>query len=64
MGDTEWRGEMDAELDDNSASARGSVGSVKVDWNLSGTVLSTAGDDARVRLWKCESCLDHLRCAT
>ncbi|KAM0746082.1 WD40 repeat-like protein [Meredithblackwellia eburnea MCA 4105] len=45
-----WKGELDAELDDGVKT--GSVGGVKVDWNVTGTVLSTAGDDAKVRLWK------------
>ncbi|KAI5475969.1 WD40 repeat-like protein [Pseudohyphozyma bogoriensis] len=47
----EWKAELDAELDDGSAKT-GSIGNVKVEWNITGTVLSTAGDDAKVRLWK------------
>lgn len=46
---------MDAELEESKSSRGGSVGGVRVEWNVTGTVLSTAGDDARVRLWKCES---------
>lgn len=42
---------MDAELEEG---AQGAIGAVKVDWNVTGTVLSTAGEDAKVRLWKCE----------
>lgn len=46
---------MDAELEEGgSRNGGGSVGNVKVDWNLTGTVVSTAGEDAKVRLWKCE----------
>ena len=52
-GEEEWRGEMDAELDEGNG-RNGSVGGVKVDWNVTGTVLSTAQEDAKVRLWKCE----------
>lgn len=54
---------MDAELEDGNrgATSAGSVGNVKVDWNLTGTVVSTAGDDAKVRLWKCEYSLLSFR---
>lgn len=45
---------MDAELEEGNG-RNGSVGGVKVDWNVTGTVLSTAQEDAKVRLWKCES---------
>lgn len=44
----EWRHELEAEL----AVPSTDVGSVKVDWNMTGTVLSTAGEDGKVRLWK------------
>lgn len=49
-----WREELHAELEEGGGGKVGSVGSVKVEWNATGTVLSTAGDDAKVRLWKCE----------
>jgi nucleoporin SEH1 len=44
----DWRSELDAEMDDHVAG--GGVG--RVEWNITGTVLSTAGDDGKVRLWK------------
>lgn len=50
-----WRYELEAELDDPNtpgSKEKNGVASVRVDWNLTGTVLSTAGDDAKVRLWK------------
>lgn len=50
----EWRADMDAELEETKSARGGSVNSVRVEWNVTGTVLSTAGDDAKVRLWKCE----------
>lgn len=31
----------------------------RVSWNLTGTILATSGEDARIRLWKCKS-LIHL----
>lgn len=37
-----------AQLSDHVAG--GGVG--RVEWNVTGTVLSTAGDDGKVRLWK------------
>lgn len=37
--DGPWRGELDAELEENKSS-RG-VASVRVEWNVTGTVLST-----------------------
>lgn len=33
----------------------------KVSWNLTGTILSSAGDDGKIRLWKC-SYLNEWRC--
>lgn len=78
LGEEGWRGEMDAELEESKSARGGSVASVRVEWNVTGTVLSTvriiplpiqysgaladpssdvgpqAGDDAKVRLWKCE----------
>lgn len=44
---------MDAELEVDGG--KGAVGGVRVDWNATGTVLSTSGEDAKVKLWKCES---------
>lgn len=35
----------------------GSGGIGRVEWNVTGTVLSTAGCDGVVRLWKCGSYL-------
>lgn len=37
----EWKGDMDAELEESKSARGGSVGSVKVEWNVTGTVLST-----------------------
>ena len=56
----EWRAELDSELvlDQSRKSDNGrgggtlGVGNVRVAWNSTGTVLSTAGDDSKVRLWK------------
>ena len=32
----------------------GAIGATKVEWNVTGTVLSTSGgEDGKVRLWKC-----------
>ena len=57
MGE-EWRAELDSDLvvdegreNDNGRGGLG-LGNVRVAWNGTGTVLSTAGDDAKVRLWK------------
>lgn len=44
-----WTGELVAELGAHERS----VG--KVEWNRTGTVLSSSGDDGKVRLWKGES---------
>jgi len=43
-----WKAEVAAELTQHAGG--GGVG--KVEWNLTGTILSTAGDDGKVRLWK------------
>lgn len=54
----EWRAELDSELVlDEGRKGNGGIGTgcVRVQWNSTGTVLSTAGDDAKVRLWKGES---------
>jgi WD40 repeat protein len=52
---------MDSELLEETPAASkggsGGVGEVKVGWNSTGTVLSTAGDDGKIRLWKCTSSL-------
>lgn len=48
-GDTaegKWSGNIVADFDDHKSS----VG--RVDWNVTGTVLSSSGNDGRVRLWK------------
>ncbi|SCU77889.1 LADA_0A02718g1_1 [Lachancea dasiensis] len=42
--------ELNVELVSESADHRGEVWSVS--WNLTGTILSSAGDDGKVRLWK------------
>lgn len=44
----EWTGEMDVELNDGKSGRGGSVGSVKVEWNVTGTVLSTVSYSLRV----------------
>lgn len=38
---------------DTGAANRSAVGSVE--WNITGTVLSSAGNDGRIRLWKATS---------
>lgn len=57
MNEGEWRAEMDSELLEETTAAskvgNGGIGEVQVDWNSTGTVLSTAGDDGKIRLWKC-----------
>ncbi|KAI5116020.1 hypothetical protein M0805_005026 [Coniferiporia weirii] len=44
--DEKWSASLVAEFDDHKSS----VG--RVEWNITGTVLSSAGNDGRVRLWK------------
>ncbi|THH03870.1 hypothetical protein EW145_g5942 [Phellinidium pouzarii] len=44
--DEKWSANLVAEFDDHKSS----VG--RVEWNITGTVLSSAGNDGRVRLWK------------
>lgn len=41
LGEDAWRGEMDAELEESKSARGGSVASVRVEWNVTGTVLST-----------------------
>lgn len=41
LGEEGWRGEMDAELEESKSARGGSVASVRVEWNVTGTVLST-----------------------
>jgi len=41
-----WSGRIAADFDDHKSS----VG--RVEWNVTGTVLSSSGNDGRVRLWK------------
>ena len=49
--DTRWDAALAAEITDHMAeSSGGGVG--RVEWNITGTVLSTAGCDGVVRLWK------------
>lgn len=52
MDDEDWRAEETPDMDERVSDG---AGDVKVEWNLTGTVLSTAGDDGKVRLWKCTS---------
>ncbi|EJD05418.1 WD40 repeat-like protein [Fomitiporia mediterranea MF3/22] len=44
--DEKWSASLVAEFDDHKSS----VG--RVEWNITGTVLSSSGNDGRVRLWK------------
>jgi len=44
--DPKWTASVVADFDQH----RSSVG--RVEWNITGTVLSSAGNDGRVRLWK------------
>ncbi|GAA5916234.1 hypothetical protein JCM5296_001172 [Sporobolomyces johnsonii] len=57
----EWSAKLDVELDEGAKGAAGAgagaggdkLGSCRVEWNVTGTVLSTsAGEDGKVRLWK------------
>ncbi|KZP28351.1 WD40 repeat-like protein [Athelia psychrophila] len=48
-GDGKWSASIVADFD-NHKSAVGSV-----EWNITGTVLSSAGNDGRIRLWKATS---------
>ncbi|KAI6021835.1 WD40-repeat-containing domain protein [Pisolithus microcarpus] len=45
-GGTKWTASIAADFDNH----RSAVG--RVEWNITGTVLSSAGNDGRVRLWK------------
>ncbi|KAH7921566.1 WD40 repeat-like protein [Leucogyrophana mollusca] len=45
-GDPKWTGSVVADFDHHKSA----VG--RVEWNITGTVLSSAGNDGRVRLWK------------
>ncbi|KAL4254361.1 Protein transport protein SEC13 [Abortiporus biennis] len=44
--DTKWNASIVGDFDDHKSS----IG--RVEWNITGTVLSSAGNDGRVRLWK------------
>ncbi|EIN08951.1 WD40 repeat-like protein [Punctularia strigosozonata HHB-11173 SS5] len=44
--DDGWTGEMVAEFDDHQSPV------TRVEWNITGTILSSAGNDGRIRLWK------------
>ncbi|KAH9835285.1 WD40 repeat-like protein [Rhodofomes roseus] len=44
--DTRWSAAVVADFDDHKS------GVGRVEWNITGTVLSSAGNDGRVRLWK------------
>jgi len=44
--DTKWSGSVVADFDHHKSA----VG--RVEWNVTGTVLASAGNDGRVRLWK------------
>ena len=49
----EWQTSLVAEITDHVEGSGGGGGGVgRVEWNVTGTVLSTAGCDGRVRLWK------------
>lgn len=45
-----WEASLAAQIEDHVDGSSGGVG--KVEWNVTGTVLSTAGCDGVVRLWK------------
>lgn len=45
-----WEATLAAQIEDHVDGSSGGVG--KVEWNVTGTVLSTAGCDGVVRLWK------------
>jgi len=45
-GEPRWTGTVVADFDHHKSA----VG--RVEWNITGTVLSSAGNDGRVRLWK------------
>jgi len=45
-----WEASLAAEISDHVDGSSGGVG--RVEWNVTGTVLSTAGCDGFVRLWK------------
>ncbi|KAF5369231.1 hypothetical protein D9757_010044 [Collybiopsis confluens] len=50
--DHRWEATLVADFDDHRTAA-GGVGQVgKVEWNVTGTILSSTGTDGRVRLWK------------
>jgi len=46
----QWEATLAAQIEDHVDGSSGGVG--KVEWNVTGTVLSTAGCDGVVRLWK------------
>jgi len=48
----EWTGQFEAELGAEESSRGGAVSGVQVEWNLTGTVVSTTGAEGGVRLWK------------
>jgi len=48
-GEDKWTSILVADFDQHKSA----VG--RVEWNVTGTILSSAGDDGRVRLWKATS---------
>lgn len=48
----EWTAQFEAEPGSEEGSRGAAVAGVQVEWNLTGTVLSTTGPDGGVRLWK------------
>lgn len=50
---SQWEATLAAEITDHVDGSSGGIG--RVEWNVTGTVLSTAGCDGVVRLWKGES---------
>lgn len=45
-----WESTLAAEISDHMDGSSGGIG--RVEWNITGTILSTAGCDGQVRLWK------------
>ncbi|GAA97492.1 uncharacterized protein L969DRAFT_83794 [Mixia osmundae IAM 14324] len=60
MSEGEWTSELAAEIDDHVSGG----GISKVEWNITGTVLSTAGDDGKARLWKAAFSGNEWKCVS